>query len=216
MTNMLNQKYFSIAVLLFLSVLCFQPTTSHAQYAISDLCIELPQPYRDCEVIEASLLIQTPEGVLYRISRMNWEQGYSVSLADSDPMYNVIPIYWGEGYVDSALSRIKEMWTEVKAYVIEILQKIRDMMGIVGVIVLFVCSGILTYFLNVAFPAFPAGWTFYTVFILLSFGWIYLTSIYSSVIYASGILIVPHLLIALLGFAYSKTFGRLKRTTKTD
>jgi len=215
MTNMLNQKYFSIAVLLFLSVLSFQPTTSHAQYAISDLCIELPQSYRDCEVIEASLLIQTPEGVLYRISRMNWEEGYTVSFADSDSMYNVVPIYWGQSYVESALSRIKEMWAEVKGYVIEILQKIRDMMGIVGVVVLFVCSGVLTYFLNIAFPAFPAGWTFYSVFLLLSFGWIYLTSIYSSVIYASGILIVPHLLIALLVFAYRRTLGRFKRTTKT-
>ena len=68
---------------------------------------------------------------------------------------------------------------------------------------------------NIAFPTFPARWTFYTVFIFLCFGWIYLTSIYSSVIYASGILIVPHLLIALLGFAYSKTFGRFNRTTKT-
>jgi len=215
MTNMLNQKYFSIA-LLYLSVLSFQPTPCHAQYPMmSDLCIELPQPYMDCEVIEASLLIQTPDGFLYRISRMNWEEGYSVSLADSDSMYNVVPIYWGETYVDSALSRIKEMWAEVKGYVVEILQKIRDMMGIVGVIVLFVCAGILTYFLNIAFPTFPAKWTFYTVFLFLCFGWIYLTSIYSSVIYASGILIVPHLLIALLGFAYSKTLGRFKRTTKT-
>ena len=213
MTIMPNQKCFSI-MLLFLSVLSFQSTTSLAQDVISDLWIELPQAYMDYEVIEASLLIQTPEGFLYRISRVMTEEGYSVCFADSNALYNVVPIYWGQSYVESTLSGIRQMWVEVKEYVINILEKIKDMMGIVGVIVIFVCSGILTYFLNIAFPAFPAKWTFYSVFLFLCFGWIYLTSIYSSVIYASGILLVPYMLIALLGLAYRKTLGRFKRTTK--
>ena len=217
MTITPNQKCFSM-IFLILSVLSPKPTTSHAQDVISDLWIELPQAYMDYEVIEASLLIQTPEGFLYRISRMmtKEEQAYSVWLVDSNAPYNVVPIYWGQSYVESTLSGIRQMWVEVKGYVIKILEKIKDMMGIVGVIVLFVCSGILTYFLNIAFPAFPAKWTFYSVFLFLCFGWIYLTSIYSSVIYASGILLVPYMLIALLGLVYRKTLGRFKRTARTN
>lgn len=212
-----NKCFLLVFLLLFLLVFNLEPCPSHAQYPmISDLCMELPPLYMDSEVLEASLLIQTPEGVLYRISRIMTQEGYSVSLVNSNAWYDGVPIYWGQSYVESALTRIKEMWEEVKGYVLEILQKIRDMMGIVGVILLLLSSGILTYFLNTAFPAFPARWTFYAVFLLLCLGWIYLTSIYSSVIYASGILFVPHLLIAFFAFTYRKTLGRFKRTPKME
>ena len=215
MTIMPNQKCFSM-IFLIIFIFSPKPSTLHAQDVISDFWTELPQAYMDYEVIEASLLIQTPEGFLYRISRVMTEEGYSVCFADSNALYNVVPIYWGQSYVESTLSGIRQMWVEVKEYVINILEKIKDMMGIVGVIVIFVCSGILTYFLNIAFPAFPAKWTFYSVFLFLCFGWIYLTSIYSSVIYASGILLVPYMLIALLGLVYRKTLGRFKRTARTN
>ncbi len=208
---MLNHRYFSM-VILFLSVFIVQPTSSHAQDILSDTWWDVPQTYMTYSVIESSLLIQTPDGFLYRVSKMNAEDEYSLYMADS-PSFDVRQIYWGESYIEAALGKIGEMWGEVKAYVILILEKVKDVMSILGMLLIFLLSGVLTYFVNTAVPAFSPKLTFYSVFTLLCIGWVYLTSVWSSVIYASAILMIPHLIIALLGLAYRRIqqrFGKDK------
>jgi len=202
-------KYIVMAILI-LSILNFNPSATHAQDYITDLWQDLPDSYMDYEVIETSLVIKTSEGLLYRISKIAAAEDYSIYMVDSS-YFDMVPVYWGEDHVNALLIKIREMWQEVKTYAIQILEKVKEMMGLVGMILIFVCAGVLTYFLSVSFPAFPSKWVFYAVFSFLCVGWIYLTSVYSSVIYASGILVIPHLLIALLGLGYRKTKRRFKK-----
>jgi len=200
-------------IFLILFIFSLKPSTLHAQDVISDLWMDLPQAYMDYEVIEASLLIQTPEGFLYRISRMmtvQEDQAYSVCFTDSNALYNVVPIYWGESYVQASMQWFKETWGEVKAFLVEILEKVKEMIDIVGVLVIFIASGFLTYFLNQSLPAFPPKVVFYSIFGLVCFLWVSLVSV-QSVIYATGVLLVHYLVIAVLGLGYRKTLGRLKK-----
>ncbi len=106
--------------------------------------------------------------------------------------------------------KIKVMWEEIKAYVIQILEKVKDMMGILGVILIFLITGILTYFINMTFPAFPQQWVFYSVYILICIVLGYLTSLWISVIYATGILILPYLVISLVGVGYRRLLNKFK------
>ncbi len=69
--------------------------------------------------------------------------------------------------------------------------------------------GPLLYFLSTGFPTFPPRVLFYLVFVLCATVWIYLTGVWMSVFYASGILLLPHLVLALVGFVYRMTLGRL-------
>jgi len=153
-----------LMVILLLSCLHFLTKTTHAQDYITDFWWNLPDSYMDYEVIE-SLVIKTSEGLLYRISKMAAAEDYSIYLLD--PSYlDTVPVYWGEDHVNALLIKIKDTWQEVKTYVIQILERLKEMMGLVGMILILVSAGVLTYFLNVSFPAFPSKWVFYAVFSL--------------------------------------------------
>ena len=210
---MLNKRYF-IMVILFLSFFSLQRTTSHAQDILSDRWWDMPEIYVEYELLETSMVFQTPDGYLYRISRTTPLDEYSVHMIDASSL-DIVQAYWGQRYVETFTGKIGEMWSDLKMYVIEILEKIREMMGLVGVIVLFVCSGVLTYFINSTFPVFPPKWVFYVMFALLCAGWVYVTSIWSSVIYACGVLVLPYVVIGLLGMGYRKVqqrFGKEKHS----
>jgi len=150
---MLNQRYF-IMVILFLVVFTVQPTTSHAQEILSEMWGDIPGIRAEYELLEASMIFQTPDGYLYRISKTTPLDEYSVHMIDASSL-DIVQAYWGERYIESFTGKIGEMWSDLKMYAMEILEKIREMMGLVGVIVLFVCSGVLTYFINSTFPTFP-------------------------------------------------------------
>jgi len=201
---MLKRKYFLILILLNLL-----PTVSYAQELLPDLYWDISESYSEHEIIEASLLLQSPEGFLYRISKMNTDGQYSILMVDSS-YPNIVPAYWGERHINAVLMKIKEMWGEVKAYVIQILERVKDMMGILGVILIFLLTGILTYFINLTFPAFPQQWVFYSVYTLVCLGWIYLTSIWTSVVWGTGILILPYLIISLMGVGYRRLQEKFK------
>ncbi len=168
----------------------------------------------DYKVIEASLLIQTPDGLMYRISRLNndeegpWVMGM-FDLLGPEQYGMPFQVYWGQSYVEGAMSRIRGMWEEVKAFLIEILDVLKGMFDLFGVLVLLVCSAFLNYFLSTGFPTFPPRVLFYLVFVLCSTVWIYMTGVWMSVFYASGILLLPHLVLALVGLVYRMTLGRL-------
>jgi len=162
----------------------------------------------DLILVQASFIVQSPDGNFFEIFWKDSMEEYAVYMVDELYGSDFSLAYWGEDYVNGALEKMKEMWAEMKAYIVQILDKIREMTGLIGMILIFVCSGILTYFLNVTFPAFPSKWVFYVVFILICTGWIYLTSAYKSVIYAGGILIVPHIVIGTLAMMYRRIRGR--------
>ncbi len=140
---------------------------------------------------------------------MNMASDYSIFMVDSRT-FDVVNAYWGERHINAVLMKIKEMWGEVKAYVIQILERVKDMMGILGLILIFLLTGILTYFINMTFPAFPQQWVFYSVYALVCLGWIYLTSTWTSVVWGTGILLLPYLVISLLCAGYRRLLERFK------
>jgi hypothetical protein len=153
----------------------------------------------DYLLLKASLIVQTQGGTLCEIFWKEPMQEYAVlPVGDAFSKEPSQLVYWGEDYANGALGKISDTWSEAKTYIEESLEKIREMTGLIGMIFIFLCSGIVTYFLNMTFPVLPSKWIFYTAFILICMGWISLTSVYKSVIYAGGILIVPHIVIGSL------------------
>jgi len=195
--------------LLILTVFNLLPTASHAQEILPDMYYDFSETYAEYEVLETSLLVQSPEGFLYRISKINTLDDYSIYMVDS-PTFDVVPAYFGEQYINAVLMKIQVMWREIKAYVIQILENVKDMMGILGLILIFLVTGILTYFINITFPVVPQPWGFYSVFTIVCFGWIFITGIWTSVIWGTGILILPYLLISLMGVGYRRLLGKFK------
>lgn len=188
--------------MLVLFVMELLTSVSYAENILPDSWRDLSPTYNNYEWVKVTPLVRGPEGGLWRISQTESAE------------YPFVPIYWGEDTVTSVLTGIRTMWEETKGYLKEILDKIRSLMGLLGVLVLLVSSGILTYFINTTFPAFSKKWVFYSVFALISIFWIYLTSMYSSVLYAAGILVLPHMVIGLMGALYIISFGRLRNRNR--
>jgi len=219
MNMMTRRRCTALMILLLLSAaVLFIPTSEATAQMRDPLFMEeeiIPALYLgDYEVVEMSLLIQTPDGLMYRISRLNTDEEGPWVMGMFDPLgpeqYGMpFQVYWGQIYVEGAMTMIRGMWEEVKAFLIEILDVLKGMFDLFGVLVLLVCSAFLNYFLSTGFPTFPPRVLFYLVFVLCSTVWIYLTGVWMSVFYASGILLLPHLVLALVGFLYRMTLGRL-------
>jgi hypothetical protein len=206
-------KYLRFQFLILSLILMMTPgSTSYGQDFLMDPLMRFSDMNdADYLLLQASLIVRTQDGNLCELFWREPMQEYAVLPVDD--LFGKGPsqlVYWGEDFVNGALGKISDTWTEVKTYIAEILEKIREMTGLIGMIFIFVCSGIVTYFLNVTFPVLPSKWIFYTTFILICMGWISLTSVYKSVIYAGGILIVPHIVIgslAMLSKRVRRKFG---------
>jgi len=197
---------------LFIGIFLLNPSIGQAQAqgVFSEKMPQVPKSFGDYEVIEATVLIRNTDGDLYRISKVYSPSGELSYFQNGGTSFSVTPVIWGEDYMKSALDKVSNSWNEIKTYMNEILTKMAKMLGLIGMIVIFVGTGILTFLVNTTFPVFPPRFLFYPFFVVLCFAWYALTSNVSSIIYAFSILIIPYLVLGLVNLIIRKTRHKLK------
>ena len=83
-------------------------------------------------------------------------------------------------------------------------EKINDAKGFIGLIVLIIGSGVLTFLINTSIPIFPKNIVFYCSSIITSIAWIYVTSSYKSIFYLWAILCLPLILSVVGRYTFNK------------
>lgn len=199
----ISQHVFYIFVIM---ITVFFPFSSYAEQPLNRVSFDIPNEYINYEIVEASLIVRSPDGNTYRISRLysanNLPAYNNQSWPETNP--NIVPVYWGEEKLTVIFEKINTGWMEIKNIVKKCLKLVEDSISYVGVVILLVGTGVLTFLLNSSFPLLPKHIFFYSIFILLSFLWVYITSIYKSVIYTAIILIMPHLILLTIAFVLEK------------
>jgi len=249
-----------IVIVLSLAVFIFFPVISFASGEGTNININLPENFKGLEVVEVSVLVRSLEGKFYKISQLQPSNDYNSGAFmpyNNDNHVNIMPVYWGEKYVDSAKesisgmtqgmwtkitemgtqvtqigtkltevgAKVTAMWTsvtdigtKVKFFIDEMLGKAKKLMGFIGVIILFTCSAIVTFFVNSSFPIIPPKFTFYGAFIFSSLIWYSITSCYISIGYGVIIMVIPHLTIFSVSLLLKNTLKKFthKRDTQTN
>ena len=162
------------------------------------------------EMVEVSYLLRSPQGDLVRISRA-WPSSHRIS---SSVGYDTTvrgprtrQVFWGAQWLDRWLSRGQQYYTQVIDYARETWTLIARVLSFLGVVVLFVSTWVIWFLLRPAMLGLSDRQAFLLAFAFLSMIWLYLTGIYSSVVYAVGLMLVPALLVTLL----SLLLRRIKR-----
>lgn len=155
------------------------------------------------EMVEVSYLLRSPQGDLVRISRAwppshrtSWSVGYDTTVRGP----RTWPVFWGAQWLDRWLSRGQQYYTQVIDYARETWTLIARVLSFLGVVVLFVSTWVIWFLLRPAMLGLSDRQAFLLAFAFLSMIWLYLTGIYSSVVYAVGLMLVPALLVTLLSF----------------
>lgn len=155
------------------------------------------------EMVEVSYLLRSPQGDLVRISRAwpsshrtFWSVGYDTTVRGP----RARPVFWGAQWLDRWLSRGQQYYTQVIDYARETWTLIARVLSFLGVVVLFVSTWVIWFLLRPAMLGLSDRQAFLLAFAFLSMIWLYLTGIYSSVVYAVGLMLVPALLVTLLSF----------------
>lgn len=162
------------------------------------------------EMVEVSYLLRSPQGDLVRISRAwpsshrtSWSVGYDTTVRGPRTQQ----VFWGAQRLDRWLSRGQQYYTQVIDYARETWTLIARVLSFLGVVVLFVSTWVIWFLLRPAMLGLSDRQVFLLAFAFLSMIWLYLTGIYSSVVYAVGLMLVPALLVTLL----SLLLRRIKR-----
>ena len=162
------------------------------------------------EMVEVSYLLRSPQGDLVRISRAwpssrrtPWSVGYDTTVRGP----RTLQVFWGAQWFDRWLSQGQHYYTQVIDYARETWTLIARVLSFLGVVVLFVSTWVIWFLLRPAMLGLSDRQAFLLAFAFLSMIWLYLTGIYSSVVYAVGLMLVPALLVTLL----SLLVRRIKR-----
>ena len=114
---------------------------------------------------------------------------------------------FGVAAFDTVFKKIDSMFEflgEINLGIGDLKQKINDARGFIGLIVLIIGSGVLTFLINTSIPIFPKHIVFYCSSIIISVAWLYVTSNYKSLFYLWTILCLPLILTAIGRYTFNK------------
>lgn len=143
-------------------------------------------------VMEMTICIKSSNGEILKISKEIpvsniYDQNYNLHLT---------PAFWGEEYFNSGINKFVSTANELKEWILEKIRPIFELLYKVaialGVVLIFLATGIMTYFANISFPILPKHTIFFILYIISCFLWYYLTPLFESIVYSTLILLVPY------------------------